>query len=49
MSHVDGSDDGVGYGVFGESNSGGLGVKGHSQISSWCGWEQPRRLWCEWI
>ena len=22
MSHVDGSDDGVGYGVFGESNSG---------------------------
>jgi hypothetical protein len=33
MSHVDGSDDGVGYGVFGESNSGGLGVKGHSQIS----------------
>ena len=34
MSHVDGSDDGVGYGVFGESNSGGLGVKGHSQIST---------------
>jgi hypothetical protein len=33
MSHVDGVDDGVGYGVFGESDSGGLGVKGHSQIS----------------
>jgi hypothetical protein len=29
MSHVDGSDDGVGYGVFGESNS-GFGVKGQS-------------------
>jgi hypothetical protein len=34
MSHVDGSDDGVGYGVFGESNSGGQGVKGHSQIGT---------------
>ena len=45
MSHVDGSDDGVGYGVFGESNSGGYGVfgesnsggqgvKGHSQIGT---------------
>jgi hypothetical protein len=33
MPHVDGVDDGVGYGVFGESDSGGLGVKGHSQIS----------------
>jgi hypothetical protein len=33
MSHVDGSDDGVGYGVFGESIS-GLGVKGHSQSST---------------
>jgi hypothetical protein len=29
MSHVDGSDDGVGYGVFGESNS-GFGVRGQS-------------------
>ena len=49
MSHVDGSDDGVGYGVFGESNSDGLGVKGHSQISTGVAGEQPRRLWCEWI
>ena len=48
MSHVDGSDDGVGYGVFGESNSGGLGVKGHSQIGMvWLA--RARRLWCEWI
>jgi hypothetical protein len=30
MSHIDGVDDGVGYGVFGKSNSGGLGVKGQS-------------------
>ena len=34
MAHVDGVDDGIGYGVFGESNSGGQGVKGHSQIGT---------------
>ena len=32
MSHVDGSDDGVGYGVFGESNS-GYGVFGESNAA----------------
>jgi hypothetical protein len=30
MTHVHGVDDGHGYGVFGESNSGGNGVKGQS-------------------
>jgi hypothetical protein len=34
MTHVEGVDDGHGYGVFGESNS-GLGVKGQSN-SSYC-------------
>jgi hypothetical protein len=33
MSHVDGVDDGVGYGVSGESNS-GSGVRGQSQKST---------------
>jgi hypothetical protein len=33
MSHVDGVDDGVGYGVSGKSSSGN-GVKGQSQIST---------------
>src|SRR5215211_1118749 len=33
MSHVDGVDDGVGYGVYGHSNSGN-GVSGRSNSSS---------------
>ena len=37
MSHVDGVDDGVGYGVNGRSQK-NAGVIG----------EQPRRLWCGW-
>jgi hypothetical protein len=30
MSHVDGVDDGVGYGVYGRSFRGGYGVSGYS-------------------
>ena len=37
MSHVDGVDDGVGYGVFGKSDS-WLGA-----------WPQRQRLWCAWL
>ena len=50
MSHVDGVDDGVGYGVFGKSNSGmvlwpsqtaGYGVVGESTVAQpWCVWHE---------
>ena len=56
ISHVHGVDDGVGYGVLGESD-GWVGVKGQSNSgygvngesnSLWCSWQEPERHWCAW-
>ena len=51
MSHIDGSDDGVGYGVYGKRNSGN-GVYGLSQSKDGYGVvgenTRQRRLWCVW-
>ena len=55
MPHIDGIDDGVGYGVFGKSPGGngvyglsqgmdGYGVYGESKSRrQWCVWQEPRR------
>ena len=37
MPHIDGDDDGVGYGVSGKSSK-----------RQWCIWRLRRRLWCIW-
>ena len=51
MPHVEGDDDGVGYGVYGKQQQ-RLCVNGKSngyvyqQQEQWCVWEQRRRLRC---
>ena len=49
MSHVDGVDDGVGYGVSGTSSKGaGNGVYGESDSFGDGVYGKSRRHWCEW-
>ena len=49
MSHVDGVDDGVGYGVSGTSSKGaGNGVYGESDTLVMVCMARAVRRWCEW-